>query len=430
MASQIGWIDFSPKDRDRVKRFLDLMGIGGVVDELGVGMIRDAMSNKLFPGFSTLYTRAKYFFITPYIISDRNAKQTKKQTGKDYFKNAEVNTNRLIIQFYDEHQNRAIESYFGKDKKDGNLKRQPSEIYWNGMRQFHLLETDSSLDQLLSDGRSLMDELLSKNRGDDFTREQGENTQTESVNLSFDVQWQERIKENGLTLTRTEAETLRDRFQRYTEDSLPAALVSDKELFKLYASANNEYKESNYIDNPFVHFVEKAIDKVKNVELRHNLVMAHDMALFLHGAHIAYNIQLWGKAYAPEDFISKRRGEGRQWLSTLASRMLNVEGFNIADCFEGTNLKQPTRHFLTEMQNLVQGTDIWDDIEKDLCKLTEIQERWNKKSKSRFVKMEKEQVIEDMKKPQWLGLSLINYRYQATLSIMNDIYQGLKAIEE
>ena len=54
MESQIGWIDFSPKDRNRVKRFMDIMGMGGVVDELGIGMIRDAMSNKLFPGFSTL----------------------------------------------------------------------------------------------------------------------------------------------------------------------------------------------------------------------------------------------------------------------------------------------------------------------------------------------------------------------------------------
>lgn len=58
MASQNGWKDFSLKDRDRIKRFLDLMGLGGVVDELGIGMLRDAMSNKIFPGFSTLNTLA------------------------------------------------------------------------------------------------------------------------------------------------------------------------------------------------------------------------------------------------------------------------------------------------------------------------------------------------------------------------------------
>ncbi len=404
--------------------------MGGVVDELGVGTIRDAMSNRLFPGFSTLYTRAKYFFITPYIILDKDAKLKKKQTGKDYFRNAEVETNRLVIQFYDNHQERAAESYFGKDKRNGNLKRQPSEIYWNGIRELHLIETDSSLDQLLSDRRSLMDELLSKNRGDDTTWEQGENAQTGCVNVSYDAHWQEYIKENGLTLTRTEAETLCDRLWKYMPNSLPATLVSDEDLFRLYSSASDESKNSNYIDNPFVHFVETAIDRIKNAGLHHNLVVAHDMALFLHGAHIAYNIQLWSKAHAPEDFMNERRKEGRLWLSTLASRMLNFEGFNIVDYSNGTNLKHTTRHFLEEMQHLVRTTNDWDEIENNLCKLTEMQERWNKKAKSRFVKMEKEQVIEEMAKPQWLGLSLINYRYQATLTIINDIYQALKATEK
>ncbi len=56
MISKIGWIDFSPLHRERVKSFIELMEEGGVQDELGVGTIRDAMSNKLFPGFSTLHT--------------------------------------------------------------------------------------------------------------------------------------------------------------------------------------------------------------------------------------------------------------------------------------------------------------------------------------------------------------------------------------
>lgn len=103
MASQIGWIDFSQKDRNRVKRFIDLMGMGGVVDELGIGMIRDAMSNMLFPGFSTLYTRAKYFFITPYILFEKEKRQTKSQSYMDYFHKAEVDINRIIIQYYENH---------------------------------------------------------------------------------------------------------------------------------------------------------------------------------------------------------------------------------------------------------------------------------------------------------------------------------------
>ena len=35
------------------------------IDELGLGRIRDAFSNKLFPGISTLHNRAKYYAILP-----------------------------------------------------------------------------------------------------------------------------------------------------------------------------------------------------------------------------------------------------------------------------------------------------------------------------------------------------------------------------
>ena len=39
----------------------------GAVDELGVGTIRDGFSDILFPGTSTIQTRAKYLFIISYI---------------------------------------------------------------------------------------------------------------------------------------------------------------------------------------------------------------------------------------------------------------------------------------------------------------------------------------------------------------------------
>ena len=63
--AQIGWIDFSPDHRDRVAAVLDMLKPEGVVDELGIGSIRDAFADQMFPGISTIQTRAKYFFIVP-----------------------------------------------------------------------------------------------------------------------------------------------------------------------------------------------------------------------------------------------------------------------------------------------------------------------------------------------------------------------------
>ena len=68
--AQFGWIDFSPKDRQRVGTILELLKPSGQVDELGIGSIRDALAVRLFPGISTMQTRAKFFFVIPYILQD------------------------------------------------------------------------------------------------------------------------------------------------------------------------------------------------------------------------------------------------------------------------------------------------------------------------------------------------------------------------
>ena len=43
----IGWIDFSKNDKDRVGSILDMLRPEGMVDELGMGTIRNAYSGKL-----------------------------------------------------------------------------------------------------------------------------------------------------------------------------------------------------------------------------------------------------------------------------------------------------------------------------------------------------------------------------------------------
>ncbi len=39
----------------------------GTVDDLGIGTIRDAINNRLFPGTSIVQTRARYYLFIPWI---------------------------------------------------------------------------------------------------------------------------------------------------------------------------------------------------------------------------------------------------------------------------------------------------------------------------------------------------------------------------
>ena len=425
MTSKIGWIDFSPLHRERVKRFIELMEEDGVQDELGVGTIRDAMSNKLFPGFSTLHTRAKYFFITPYILLDRERKQRKSESGKDYFNRVEIETNNTIIKFYESCKERKEESYFGKFKKDGVLKRQPSEIYWNGITTLRLVNYDGTLDQLLRDKHSTIEELLSCNQGDDTVKEQGENNKPRVVDAGSADGWIENITEKGLTLTSVEAQILRDRLIKHTPNSLPTELLTNDEVWEVYKAAAYKDKGNEQITNALINFVEKAYKLVENEELRTNLITAHDLSLFLYGPHIAYNLRLAEQVKAAESVIQELRDMGIVWLETLEQRMIDYKRFNISNCMQDVNVKPTTRLFLKEVQQLVTQQEKWQDIEPELCDLVEKQEERKKKKKSRFFKLKNNRVVDENEKGAWVGLGLINYRYTAALAVMKDVQEVL-----
>ena len=49
---QLGWIDFSKEDRQRALDVINLLSEQGAVDELGIGIVRDAFANCFFPGTS------------------------------------------------------------------------------------------------------------------------------------------------------------------------------------------------------------------------------------------------------------------------------------------------------------------------------------------------------------------------------------------
>jgi hypothetical protein len=57
---------------------LDLLSASTALDELGIGTLRDRYADILFPGISTIQTRAKYFVIIPYIFSLAESQKFKR----------------------------------------------------------------------------------------------------------------------------------------------------------------------------------------------------------------------------------------------------------------------------------------------------------------------------------------------------------------
>ena len=66
--SFLAWIDFDQADRDRTRRIMDLFDKEDSRDELGLGSVRDAPSDIMFPGTSTIQTRLRYMMFVPLVF--------------------------------------------------------------------------------------------------------------------------------------------------------------------------------------------------------------------------------------------------------------------------------------------------------------------------------------------------------------------------
>ncbi len=65
VTSQIAWVDHDDSQRRRMLAVIELFKEEGTVDELGIGAIRDAIADILFPGTSVLHTRTRYLLFIP-----------------------------------------------------------------------------------------------------------------------------------------------------------------------------------------------------------------------------------------------------------------------------------------------------------------------------------------------------------------------------
>ena len=64
------WLDYSEADQRRAREIVAMFSQRESRDELGLGRIRDALSDTLFPGTSVLLTRARYFLFIPWLYRE------------------------------------------------------------------------------------------------------------------------------------------------------------------------------------------------------------------------------------------------------------------------------------------------------------------------------------------------------------------------
>ena len=138
---KLGYIHSNSEEQAKVLRVLKMTSEPVAIDELGIGRIRDAFADLMFPGTSTLQKHIKYFSLMPQLY--------KKATEKSYNHKSDVKaeiirlekemTKRLMEGSPEESGITGIESI----KKDSNsyVKYDPAYIYNSGLITYKILRS-------------------------------------------------------------------------------------------------------------------------------------------------------------------------------------------------------------------------------------------------------------------------------------------------
>ena len=95
-------------------------------DELGIGTVRDALADSLFPGISTVQTRAKYLLFVPWIYKALEERKTKSADIESLARKHEIELIEPLLASQDAN------GVIGRDAR-ADLQRLLSSVYWTGL---------------------------------------------------------------------------------------------------------------------------------------------------------------------------------------------------------------------------------------------------------------------------------------------------------
>ena len=122
MQATLTWLDLTASDRDKMRRVLDLFKEQGTLDEMGLGSLRDVLSDALFPGTSSIQTRLRYVLFISWIYRRLEDRKVRAAEVERAARKAEVD---LIGPLERNPDNAGI---IGQRAR-GSLVRLPSSVY-------------------------------------------------------------------------------------------------------------------------------------------------------------------------------------------------------------------------------------------------------------------------------------------------------------
>ena len=425
--SVLQWLDFSPTEREDVLTLLESQKDKSTIDELGLGLVRDAISDHLFPGLSTIQTRARYFLFVAWLLRDLERGNVQDDRLVLILRQREVALIYALLATDGETTDERQRGLIGRESRD-TIKRLPSTIYWSGMRRLGIYQGAASLQEYLSD----LPDLRRHRRRRSASTEDGEGSDGDIGATTWDpglpAPQDDFLTETTFDLTREEARYLNEKvlglrtlsgqvcLLQWMVRHLDAATVSELETpWDLLEDSDRwpALPESLRAELTHAHHFSLCTRALTAVYTR--LLVAHRRDLDSDRAHYdelladtlagmrehAAELQAW-HAELPAFWrwisqvnprLQRDRPFIEEWLRLLAD-----QGFSVAD---------PAVLLSIHIERWIQGRE--------------------RRLKGTLARMGNPPVLQRWSPPEWLGLT--DYRWRTARDIVIDILNGLGRIE-
>lgn len=143
MPSLVAWLDSTPEEQKAARELIAMFSEKESRDELGIGPIRDAFSDLLFPGTSVLQTRARYYLFVPWCYSTPVVRRLSGTAHRDRGRGNE----RTLIKTLQAADSSDKTGLIGA-RAGVKVLNLPSDIYWGGMLRYGVREHPGAIGSL------------------------------------------------------------------------------------------------------------------------------------------------------------------------------------------------------------------------------------------------------------------------------------------
>lgn len=336
-ASSFGWLDYSERDRKRAFEVLNLFRERDTRDELGIGSVRDAYSDLLFPGTSTVHTRARYVFFISWIYMNIEKRKTPSAQISAAVRRGEVGVMEAL------RKGGHVDGLIGL-QAGAALKRWPSSIYWESLEAWGLRLREGGRDAY---HRSL-DEFYKKQEAEERYRHDHDGEES-----YLPHHWCPGLPEApeafpndvSFQLSASEAHFLRDRIMERHPRSLLAWILAEGKTF------------------PEREFPWELLPQLRiPARLSEILLHARNFSESIHGIVLLYNYLLAGKAPGTEARADYARRID-EWAAMMDQRRDVLATWDRAAFWQHarsgtTRIPAPTQAFVEAALNLALDSSV------------------------------------------------------------------------